>query len=389
MIRFFFGTALTEVVIVGAGPAGLRVARKTAEAGFKTVVLEKKSAIGKPIQCAGLVSPRVLDLTKTDSVVSEPKKAVINSPSGKKLVLENDGKRAIVIDRAEFDREMAVKASRAGAEIKLKASAKSIIQGKKRKVEFTQDGETKTIKTDMVIGADGPGSVVRSSAGLPSPQEFLSAVQAVVPLKDDIVNIYLGNDIAPGFFLYEVPFKTGKIVGLASEKSDTHQRLIKHLRSRGLERSVITYLSGTIPIGNLERSVSDGLCLVGDSASQVKPLSGGGIFFGLKAADICSDVVIKALEAGDVNKSRLNEYHKRWQKAIGRRISREMKAREVFKNMSDRDIDELIETLSKEKVIDIIEEKGDIDNHSKLIKPLLKAAPELLKFTGPVIKSLF
>ncbi len=74
---------------------------------------------------------------------------------------------------------------------------------------------------------------------------------------------------------------------------------------------------------------------------------------------------------------------------LEKRISRGMKIRKVFKNLSDEDIDELIRILKKDKTKRVIEEKGDIDFHSALFKPLFKTAPELLKFTGPVIKSLF
>ncbi|MFP4001454.1 MAG: geranylgeranyl reductase family protein [Thermoplasmata archaeon] len=379
---------MTEVVVVGAGPAGLRVAKKTAEAGHETLVLEKKSVIGKPIQCAGLVSPRVISSTGTQSIISKPEKAVIKSPFGERLELKNDRNKAVVIDRAKFDRELALKAVKAGAEIKLRCAVKGTDIEEKRSVRYEENGDDKVIQADIVIGADGPASVIRRSAGLPSPEVFLPAVQAVVPSNDETVMMYLGDDIAPGFFLYEVPYPTGKLIGLASEDGNAYRHLMDFLRSKGLADKVITFLSGTIPLGNLQRSVSDGLCLVGDSACQVKPLSGGGIYYGLKAADICSEVVNSALEKGDVSKSSLNEYHVRWQDIIGKRISREMRAREVYKGLSDKDIDNLVKTLKKDKPKRIMEKKGDIDNHSELIKQLLKAAPELLKFTGPVIKSL-
>jgi len=380
---------LTEVVVAGAGPIGLRVAKNIANAGFETVVLEKDAVIGKPVQCAGLVSPRVVEMTGTNSVIQKPKKAVINSPSGETLTIEAKSEKAVMIDRAKFDKEMAMKAAKAGAEIRLKSVVKRTSYDEKRKVEYLRGGRKKTLKADVVIGADGPTSVVRRTAGLPSPEEILPAVQAVVPSKDDSIQIHMGNEIAPGFFLYEVPFPTGKLIGLATDDGNTYKHLMDFLESKGLYDKVITYLSGTIPLGNLEKTVDDGLCLVGDSACQVKPLSGGGIYLGLKAADICSDVVMDALEEGDLSANRLKEYHERWQQDIGNRISRGMKIREVFRNFSDDEIDELISILKKEKPKRVIEEKGDIDRHSALLKPLLKSAPELLKFTGPVIKSLF
>ncbi|MEF8831950.1 MAG: NAD(P)/FAD-dependent oxidoreductase [Candidatus Thermoplasmatota archaeon] len=380
---------MTEVVVAGAGPIGLRVAMNTAKAGYDTVVLEKDAVIGKPVQCAGLVSPRVVEFTGTQSVIEKPRKAVINSPSGETLTIESKREKAVVIDRAKFDREMAMKAAKAGADIRLKSAVKDTSYDGRREVKYVQEAKEKTLKADVVIGADGPTSTVRRTAGLPSPKEFLPAVQAVVPSNEKTVQIHLGSETAPGFFLYEVPFLTGKLIGLATDDGATYKHLMGYLKSKGLENKVITFLSGTIPLGNLENTVDDGLCLVGDSACHIKPLSGGGIYLGLKAADICSNVVIDALEEGDLSKKRLQEYHERWQQDIGKQISRGMKIRKIFKNLSDEEIDGLISILKKDKAKRVIEEKGDIDYHSEIFKPLLKTAPELLKFTGPVIKSLF
>jgi len=380
---------LNEVVVVGAGPIGLRVAKNTARAGYETVVLEKDAVIGKPVQCAGLVSPRVVELTGTNSVIEKPKKAVINPPSGESLSIKAKSEKAVVIDRYKFDREMAMKAAKAGADIRLKSAVKKTTYDGKREIEYMREGRKKTMKADVVIGADGPASIVRRTAGLPSPEEILPAVQAVVPSDDNSVQIHISSEIAPGFFLYEVPFSTGKLIGLASDDGATYKHLMDFLKYKDLDKKVITFLSGSIPLGNIMKSVDDGLCLVGDSACQVKPLSGGGIYLGLNAADICSEVVINALEEDDLSEGRLKEYHETWQRDIGKQISRGMKIRKVFKNLSDKEIDELINILRKDKAKHVIEEEGDIDFHSALLKPLIKTAPEILKFASPVIKSLF
>ncbi len=380
-----------EIAVIGAGPAGLRVAERTASAGYETVVLEKKSVIGKPVQCAGIVSPRVISLTETNSGVTKPKKAIIHSPSGNELVIKAKNDQAIIIDRAQFDRELADKAIRAGAEIKLASPVKKIKKssGCGKKIYFSHNGQKKTISPDVIVGADGPGSIVRRSEKLPSPDKIMPAVQALVPDEGKDVHIHLGKNVAPGFFLWDIPSRTGRLIGLASSDGNTFQYLQNFLRSKGLEKKVIAYLSGTIPLGDMGESVKDDLMLVGDSACHVKPMSGGGIYFGLKAADMCSDVLINAIEENDTSKERLKEYHEHWHNDIGKNIMRGMRARPIFENLSDEDLDKMIQMFQKERTRKVIEEMGDIDNPSRLIKPLLKASPDLLKFTGPVIKSFF
>lgn len=201
----FSRSTLTEIAVVGGGPVGLRVAERTASAGYETTVLEKNSAIGKPVQCAGIVSPRVISMTGTEHVIDRPDEAVINSPSGKQLVLKNEAEKAVIIDRANFDRELAEKAIKAGANIELGSSVKKVEHGKNRKLHIEKRGEKRTIEPKIIVGADGPSSIVRESGDFPSPEELLPAVQAVVASKDRSVQIHLEEELSPDFFLWEVP----------------------------------------------------------------------------------------------------------------------------------------------------------------------------------------
>ena len=378
---------VVDVVIVGGGPIGFKVGQITAESGLDTVVLEDKPVIGKPVQCAGLVSQRVIKMTGTESVIAEPMKADIHPPNSKPLRIESNEKKVAVIDRSSFDKEMASIANNSGVDIRLNSKFTGI--NSNGKVNYTVDGETYTIDPKIVIGADGPGSTVRRSAGLPGPDEIIPAVQAIIPEKIDNVKIYLGNDLAPGFFAWQVPYASGSLVGLASTDGNAYQHLNDLLDSKDMGNKVVGILSGSIPIGIITPMVDDGLLLVGDAAGQVKPLSGGGIYTGLKAAELCGQIIIESLDQKDTSKEFLMKYQHKFMDGVGKEIKKGLKIRKVFKGLTDKEFNKLIDSLQKEKVKSIIKERGDIDHPSKLVKPIVKASPSMLKFIGPVIKSLF
>ncbi|MFW5928183.1 MAG: NAD(P)/FAD-dependent oxidoreductase [Thermoplasmatota archaeon] len=378
---------VVDVVIVGGGPTGLKVGQICADSGLDTVVLEDKPVIGKPVQCAGLVSQNIIKMTETESVIAEPKRAVIHPPNEKPLRIEAEEKKVAVIDRSSFDKEMASKATSSGVDIRL--NSKFIGLNSEGEVTYKQNDKTVKVETDILVGADGPGSTVRRSSGLPGPEEIIPAIQAIVPEKADEVKIYLGNDVAPGFFAWQVPFISGSLIGTASTDGDAYQHLNDLLESKGMRNKVVGILSGSIPIGLTTPMVDDDLLLVGDAAGQVKPLSGGGIYTGLKAAESCGETIIESLEAENTSKDFLMRYEERFMDDIGKEIKRGLKIRKVFKKMSDKDFDKFIDSLQKEKVKSIIEDRGDIDHPSKLVRPIVKASPSMIKFIGPVIKKLF
>ncbi len=378
-----------EVAVIGGGPAGLRVAKKIAEAGFETIVLEKGRKIGRPVRCAGLVSPRVISMTDTESVVKEGYRANIHPPDGGPLILESDTPRAYVIDRGDFDRGMAEKAVNSGAKLELGAEFIDISNDSSRTVTYRKASQIKKIEVDLVIGADGPTSLVRRKAGLPGPSEMLVGVQSIIAKDPNDIHIYLGKDISPDFFGWELPHPSGTLLGVASSDGDAYGHLKRLIKERGCGNKITGYSAGTIPLGRLKKSVKDGLMLVGDAACQVKPLSGGGLFLGLCSADICAEVAVESLDIGDTSVEQLDEYHKTWQKDIGSEISKGMWMRRIFKNISDSDLSKMINSLKKEKVKRIVENVGDIDYPSTLAKPVLKASPKLIKFAGPMIKNIF
>jgi digeranylgeranylglycerophospholipid reductase len=192
------------------------------------------------------------------------------------------------------------------------------------------------------------------------------------------MEFYLGSKIAPGGYAWIFP-KGEDIanVGLGVLGSRAERPAIEYLqdfvkRTPGLQKGkIIEINAGGVPVGGpIKRTVKDNLLIIGDAARQVNALTGGGIDLAMRAGDIAGDVAAKAVAEGNVSEKRLNEYEKRWREKMERGLKRYLKAKNVLISLSDNDLDELANALSKIKFENI--------SLTAMLKSLLKAHPKLL-----------
>ncbi|MEE9173415.1 MAG: NAD(P)/FAD-dependent oxidoreductase, partial [Thermoplasmata archaeon] len=81
--------------------------------------------------------------------------------------------------------------------------------------------------------------------------------------------------------------------------------------------------------------------MVGDAAGQVKPTTGGGIYYGLLCAEIAADTLNGALAGNDLSAENLAEYERRWKKKLGRELRVGYWARKLYERLSDGQIDRI------------------------------------------------
>jgi geranylgeranyl reductase family protein len=390
-----------DVIIVGGGPIGGHVATQIAKKNFNVAIFEKKKEVGLPINCAGLVTPRVfdiLDISKEASIQNEIKGAHIHSPSGNILPIGGDKVHALVIDRSIFDKKIIKKAEEKGAEFFLNTnvlSAQKIDTHIEVKTSQKQD-----VRCKILIGADGPHSTIRDKFLLPQPTGFLRGIGAEITninIDPNFVQIFVGKNIAPGFFAWIIPTDkkgTSARIGLCIDQKNSYPP--KHFFSNFLENKKVSslldgmkitkHIGGIVPLGVLKKTYKSNLLVVGDAAAQVKPTSGGGIYTGLLCANHCANTAIHTLQKGNYNSQILKKYHKLWSADIGRELYLGMKFRKIFKNLTDEQMDKYIEKFQNPQITEIISKYGDIDYPSKLVKPLLKKIPTLLKLIPGVLK---
>lgn len=383
-----------DVIIVGGGPIGGTVGNIIAKKNFKVAIFEKNKEIGKPLRCAGLVSEKTFKhtpISKSNLVQNKIKGANIHSPSDNVLTIGGDKIHALAIDRVDFDKKIINQSEKNGAKVFLEHKIAST-QRQKKHVEVTSE-DKKSYIGSMLIGADGPHSIVRDRFSFPEPVEFLNGMGAEITdtsLDPDFVEIFVGNKIAPGFFAWIIPINrdgTRARVGLCVEHKSAknlkkcfkifleNKKVSQLLDKQNIEQKI----AGVIPLGPLKKTYSENILLVGDAAAQVKPTSGGGLYPGLLCANHCANVTIEALEKQIFSTSLLKKYHKKWYKEIGRELYMGRKFRRVFSKLSDQQMDKYLKKFQNKKIRDVINQYGDIDHPSKLLKPLIKKTPSLLK----------
>jgi geranylgeranyl reductase family protein len=397
----FFAMKQHDAIVVGAGPVGGFVAGAISKSGFNVALVEEHHEIGKPVQCAGLVTPRVFDILGFKcGILNEVRGARIHSPSNKTLTLDAKKPKACVIDRAIFDGKIVESAIDKGCEMQLGSKVTNLKKhGQGIRVEVKEKGLKKEMSCRLVIGSDGVGSVVGKSFGLSEPNEILTGFGAEsigsVNADKNFLDIFVGNKIAPGFFAWIIPTDEGARIGLCTSRGEKspHQYFKNLLKNPGVKGTfgspkIERYIAGVIPLGPMKKIYSDGAMLVGDAAAQVKPLSGGGVYMGLLCGSHCADIATKALENDDVSEKHLKEYPKLIKDDVGKELKRATQLRKIFVGLIDEHLEEGFEVLNDKKILGFIAKHGDIDYPSGLTKAVLKKAPRLMKFAGPVLKSL-
>jgi digeranylgeranylglycerophospholipid reductase len=383
-----------EVLVVGGGPAGTTVADRLARAGHDVLVLEEHGRVGYPVQCAGLVSSRVLALAGSTEFVRTPVHgATVLAPSLRSISFRSDEPRAFVIDRAGLDIFLADKAARAGARFETGTRFDGL-DGRPNgsvRVRATRIGGAKVeIEAKLVIGADGVASAVARAFRLRRPVEILPAFEAEFgesPGDPDRVEVYLGNRIAPGLFGWWIPDGSGGArVGVAASAGPVtarayYDRLVEQVgRHFGRPlRNPTSFLVSGIPIGTVPRTHGDRVLLVGDAAAQVKPLSGGGIFTGMRCAEIAAEVAHTALTGPGPTEAALRPYEERWHAELGEEFRRAQFLRRLFLRLTDPELEQIVAALEAGELRASIVAFGDIDFPSHVARKLLAQSPSLLR----------
>jgi geranylgeranyl reductase family protein len=371
-----------DVIVVGSGPAGSYIACDLASSGYSVAVFEEKSASALKACCTGIISTECfqsLDPTR-DMILAEVKSAEFYSPSGRCLRFQTENVQAYVVDRVSLDRALASRAQSKGVQYFFSSPVVDILPGKDSiEVEALCPGTRETFSARAAVLANGFRPRLPHKLGLGRIKRFLIGAQAEIEGTDiDEFEVHFGQRIAPGGFAWLVPISSGKAyVGLlASCQAKPYVRkFLEDLSSQGrITKRKAEIGQRAIPIGTLARSYGDRLLVVGDAAGQVKPTTGGGIWFGHLGARIAAKVLLEALGGDNLVAGHLSRYQKEWKAKMGKELSRGYWARWAYSRLNDRQIEGILKALESSGTSRaLLSSDGfSFDWHSKLISTVLR-----------------
>lgn len=373
---------MEDLIVIGAGPAGSYVAWQLARSGLRVVVLEEHEKIGEPVRCTGIIGREAFErfFLPEKAIIRAANSATFFSPSGDSLHMKKNKVQAYIVDRAAFDSSLADKAQEAGALYHLNSKVVGMQLGEGCvRVEVGSGGGKRIIEARSVVLATGFGSRLPEKLGLGRVGDFVVGAQA--ELKTDgveEVEVYFGQRVAPGFFAWLVPLSPGRgLAGLFSRRhpgqylAEFLEVLSRQGKVKGVEGKV-TY--GGIPLRPLPRTFSHRLLVVGDAAGQVKPTTGGGIYYSLLCAEAASETLKEAFSTGDFSSRLFSRYQKGWKRKLGRELQMGYFARQLYERLEDSQVEDIFRIVKSNGIHEFLlrSDGFSFDWHAGLIGKALR-----------------
>jgi digeranylgeranylglycerophospholipid reductase len=353
-----------DVVIAGGSVAGLLCAREIASKNHRVLVIEEDYEIGTPEHCGGVVSISAMDdlgvIPMRATLDNKIRSATVVAPSGKSFTLDARPQQVIVLDRREFDKQIAHQAQVNGAEIRVKSSLREITKEGVR----TSDGE---IKCKIVVDARGVSSLIHKdrTGTLQSAQYEVFADW----IDKERIEVHLDQEKYPGFFAWVIPTRRDEAkIGVAGRGINPALAIEEFLKKKG-KHSTIRKIFAPIWIkGPIKEFVTGNVITIGDAAGQAKPTTAGGIYSSGLGGILAGRSIFKFLDSG--KESSLSEYQKKWTGKFGKEFEHMLLARSLLERLDNKSIDSIFDSITP-KILDEISKEGSFDFHTTSVAKIL------------------
>ena len=364
-----------DVIVIGCGPAGAQAAKNISKNGKSVLVLDHRKEIGNKL-CTGIVGSELINHypEAKNFIYYEANSAKIFNDSNHIIDVKKDETQALVIDRIKFIQSIIQEAVDYGSILikeRLVTSVKIDEEGAHIKSRF--NGKVENYFSKLLIVASGFNSKIAKSLGFNLSNNYIYGYQTKISnlnLKE--VNVFTGGSLPKGHFGWLVPTSKNKglcgILGKSKLKNNGKDFLEEMQSNYNFNVEEKTKVWG-IPIQPVKKNYSERCLLIGDVAGQVKPTTGGGIYYAMKSSDIASEIVIDALNNNIFSEKKLSIYSKKWNQIFKNELRIGLFARQFYESLSNNDI---VKILNHVKDSELISSDINFDWHSKIIMMAFK-----------------
>jgi digeranylgeranylglycerophospholipid reductase len=305
-----------DVVIVGAGPAGLMAARAVNNK-LNYLLIDSKKEIGEPLRCAeGLREKTLKKLfgsSDFDFCENKVKKSKIICGNVERTIVSD----FVELDRVKFEKWLAEPLKN----IQLETKCEDVIVKKDYAIVKTNKGD---IKSNLVILCHGTDYTIQKKYGMIKEDVTLAiGIGGLYKNYDkdkDQFYFYFDNDYLGGFWVFPKYEDKANIGYLCYEKDTNLKESFNHLIKRfGYEKAeLIKSYGGILPVtGPIHKTYSDRIIVCGNAAGHVHAGTGEGIPFALEGGKIAGEIALEAKEKNNYLSDLLKNYEKRWKKYFG------------------------------------------------------------------------
>lgn len=329
-----------DVVIIGAGLAGLQCARLLAKEKVSVLLVDRKEDLSKGVHTTGIFVRKTFEDFEfpAETLGKAISDVTLYSPKLKCFQMTSDkeefrvGKMGVLYKKFLQDcvelgvqfmngtRYVSVKTERckdhlkdtfeSGLNFHIDHINKTL--GYHTTVNLEKKGKRIQIKTKVLIGADGAKSRVAKDLGLDENEEYIVGYEEVykgVPLNSEpMLHCFLDAKLSPGYLAwitndgedchigvggYPARFDPRKALELFKKKTSG-----KFVDLKNAE--LVETRGGRIPVGGVLKNIANeyGL-LIGDAAGAVSPLTAGGLDPCMRLSKFASEVVLERLKTDD------------------------------------------------------------------------------------------
>lgn len=281
-----------DVVVIGAGLAGLQCSRLLAARGFRILLVDRKPTLTQSVHTTGIFVRRTLeDFEFPEDCLGPPVRHVtLYSPARRSMDLSSPHDEFRVGRMGLLYERFLSHCLEAGVEWMPETRFTGITQSENDSVVSLEcQGSTHRVRTRLIVGADGANSRVARALELDQNREWIVGIEEVledVPLNGPPrFHCFLDPRLAPGYLAWAVHDGEQVHVGVGgySARFDPQEALEEFKDSlNGIidlrNATLVEKRGGRIPVGGIMRRIANerGL-LVGDAAGAVSPLTAGGL----------------------------------------------------------------------------------------------------------------